>query len=155
MFDQLVQLLKTHDARFRIIEHSAEGRSQDVARIRGTTESQGAKAMLCKSRHDDEFFMLAVLPGNRKLDFRQVADAVGIKKATLASAEDVMTETGCVVGAVPPFVFSSRIRLLADPALVEEHDEIAFNAGRLDRSIVLSSEDYLRIAQPEVRSLCI
>ena len=28
-----------------------------------------------------------------------------------------------------------------------------FNAGRLDRSIVLVTEDYLRIAQPYVRSV--
>jgi Ala-tRNA(Pro) deacylase len=36
---------------------------------------------------------------------------------------------------------------------VNTYDEIAFNAGRLDRSIVLNTQDYLRIAQPAVRSL--
>jgi len=31
---------------------------------------------------------------------------------------------------------------------VERFGEIAFNAGRLDRSIVLDSTDYMRIARP-------
>ncbi len=155
MFDQLMQLLETHNARFRVIAHLPEGKSQDVARIRGTTESQGAKAMLCKSRHNPDVFVLSVLPGNARLDFRRVAETAGIKKATLASTEEVMVETGCVIGAVPPFTFSPRIALLVDPTLVEQHAEIAFNAGRLDRSIVLSSEDYLRIAAPKVSALCL
>ena len=38
-------------------------------------------------------------------------------------------------------------------ALVERFAEIAFNAGRLDRSIVLDSADYVRIARPALHSL--
>jgi Ala-tRNA(Pro) deacylase len=40
-----------------------------------------------------------------------------------------------------------------DPALIESHDEVAFNAGRLDRSVVLDSKDYVRIARPLLRSV--
>ena len=153
MFNQLKQLLEEQNADFRVIEHPPEGKSQNVAQIRGTFEEQGAKAMLCKSKHDPNVLVLAVLSGNKRLDFQNVASAVGIKKATLASPEEATLETGCQIGAIPPFTFSPRIQLLVDPALVEEHDEIAFNAGRLDRSIVLNTDDYLRIAKPELHSL--
>jgi len=54
------------------------------------------------------------------------------KKATLASAEEAQRETGCVIGAIPPFTFSSRIELIVDPQLTDSFSEIAFNAGRLD-----------------------
>jgi Ala-tRNA(Pro) deacylase len=40
--------------------------------------------------------------------------------------------------------------LLVDPSLMENWSEIAFNAGRLDRSIVLDSRDYLRVARPRL-----
>jgi Ala-tRNA(Pro) deacylase len=96
-------------------------------------------------------FVLAVLPGDRKLDFRKVADAVGKRKAGLATPEEAMRETGCMIGAIPPFSFSENIVLVADPALIENHDEVAFNAGRLDRSMVLNAEDYVRIARPLLR----
>ena len=49
VFDQLVQLLDGHGARYRVLEHPAEGKSEEVARIRGTAPGQGAKAMLCKT----------------------------------------------------------------------------------------------------------
>jgi Ala-tRNA(Pro) deacylase len=150
VFERLVAVLEANQARFRIIEHPAEGRSEIVAELRGTKPGQGAKAMFCRSMGT---FVLAVLPGDRKLDFRKVADAVGKRKAGLATPEEATRETGCVIGAIPPFAFSANIRLVVDPALIENHDEIAFNAGRLDRSIVLDAQDYLRIAKPLVRSV--
>ena len=147
-FDQLVSLLESGAARFRVLEHPAEGRSDLVAQIRGTAPGQGAKAMLCRSKDGEPAYALVVLPGDRKLDFKRVAQALGLKKATLASPEEAMATTGCVIGAIPPFVDGAALRLVVDPDLVERFDEIAFNAGRLDRSIVLDSADYLRIARP-------
>jgi Ala-tRNA(Pro) deacylase len=51
------------------------------------------------------------------------------------------------------FSFNPQVRLVVDPALVERFAEIAFNAGRLDRSIVLDSADYVRVARPLLQSL--
>jgi Ala-tRNA(Pro) deacylase len=154
MFDELVKLLDSQSARYRVLEHPAEGKSEEVARIRGTEPGQGAKAMLCRSKDDADTFILAILPGDRKLDFRKVAEAVGLKKVTLATAEEATRETGCVIGAIPPFSFSERIALVVDPLLIESYKEIAFNAGRLDRSMVLDSQDFVRIAKPKLYTLC-
>lgn len=153
MFEQLQKLLEENDARFRVIEHSPEGKSDEVARIRGTEPGQGAKAMLCKGKGADDPFVLAILSGNKKLDFQKLANAVGLKKVTLAKPEDAMRETGCVIGAIPPFSFSGQIALVVDPSLLEDYAEIAFNAGRLDRSMVLDSQDYIRIAKPQLHSI--
>lgn len=153
-FDNLVALLESHRARFRVIEHPAEGKSDLVARIRGTAPGQGAKAMLCKSKDGTGGdLVLAVLPGDRRVDFKKVAEAFGMKKATLATPDEAMRATGCVIGAIPPFASAAGLRLVVDPALVDTYDEIAFNAGRLDRSMVLNTQDYLRIAQPIIRSV--
>ena len=40
-------------------------------------------------------------------------------------------------------------RLIADPVLLDG-DELYFNAGRLDRSIALDSQDYQRLAAPRI-----
>lgn len=153
-YDNLVALLESQHARFRVIEHPAEGKSDLVAKIRGTAPGQGAKAMLCRSKDGSSDLVLVVLPGDRKLDFKKVAEAFGMKKTTLASPEEAMRATGCVIGAIPPFATVAGLRLVVDPELVNAYDEIAFNAGRLDRSMVLNTQDYLRIAQPLVRSVC-
>lgn len=148
MFEQLNDLLSSNNARFRTIAHPAEGNSARVAEIRGTLPGQGAKAMLCRVKELPDIFVLAVLSGDRKIDFKKVGQAVGGKKASLAAPDDATTLTGCVMGAVPPFSFWPNVRLVVDPKLLDEHAEIAFNAGRLDRSIVLNAEDYQRIAAP-------
>lgn len=65
-------------------------------------------------------------------------------------AETAMGLTGCQIGAIPPFVFDERIQLIVDPALTTGYREIAFNAGRLDASMVLDTQDYLAIAKPRL-----
>jgi Ala-tRNA(Pro) deacylase len=45
------------------------------------------------------------------------------------------------------------LQLVADPELFERYREIAFNAGRLDASMVLDSEDYLRLARPHMAAI--
>ena len=148
MFDRIVTLLDTENARYRIINHPAEGNSERVAEIRGTRVSQGAKAMLCRIKDQPDVLVLAILPGDQRVDFKKVAQAVGARKASFATPDEAMTKTGCAIGAIPPFSFSPDIRLVVDPQLLSRHEEIAFNAGRLDTSIVLNSSDYRRIAAP-------
>ena len=150
MFDRLNELLLHENARFRVINHPAEGTSEKVAAIRGTLPGQGAKAMLCEVKALPDVLILAVLSGNRKVDFKKLGQAVGGKKASLVSPELAVKLTGCVMGAVPPFSFWPNVKLVVDPQLLDEHEEIAFNAGRLDTSMVLNAEDYRRIAAPLV-----
>lgn len=58
--------------------------------------------------------------------------------------------TACVFGAIPPFSFHPDLALVADPLLFERFDEIAFNAGLLEKSVIMDTQDYLRIARPEL-----
>ncbi|MCX4970712.1 hypothetical protein OHA98_39365 [Streptomyces sp. NBC_00654] len=60
--------------------------------------------------------------------------------------------SGCTMGAVPPVSFSSELVLVADADFLSAHEGIAFNAGDLDRSIVMAVKDYVRVADPVVAS---
>ncbi|POA98561.1 hypothetical protein C2134_11180 [Chromobacterium sinusclupearum] len=148
MFERLRQMLEDGAACFRVIEHPAEGNSRMVAEIRDTEVGQGAKAMLCRVADAPGQFVLAVLPGDERVDFSKVAAAVGARKVKLADAADAEAATGCVIGSIPPFSFDPAIRLVVDPQLLARYGEIAFNAGRLDASMVLDCDDYLRLAKP-------
>nr|WP_196782574.1 YbaK/EbsC family protein [Chromobacterium paludis] len=104
--------------------------------------------MLCRVADEAGLFVLAVLPGDERVDFAKVAAAVGARKVGLADAADAEAATGCVIGSIPPFSFHPSIRLVVDPQLLARYGEIAFNAGRLDAPMVLYSEDYRRLARP-------
>jgi Ala-tRNA(Pro) deacylase len=150
-FEQLVAMLEGGGAAFRIIEHEAAGQSERVAAIRGTRPSQGAKAILCRlAAADGERFVLAVVPGNRRVDTRALAALFGARKASFAPPDVAEEITGCRIGAIPPVAFDERVSVVVDEGFLEDEPEIAFNAGRLDRSIVLDAADYKRIFAPRL-----
>jgi Ala-tRNA(Pro) deacylase len=148
---QLLELLEQHQARYRLVDHEAVGKCEAVSEIRGTALGQGAKALVCKVKGNGvSQHVLAILAADQQADLSRLAQHIGGSKASLASPAEVDTLTACVFGAIPPFSFHPDLRLIADPLLFDRYPEIAFNAGRLDKSIVLNSEDYLRIARPEL-----
>ena len=77
MFERLAGLLDNERARYRVIRHPPAGSSATVAEMRGTRPEQGAKAMLCQIAGLPDRYALVVLSGNRKLDFRKLAQALG------------------------------------------------------------------------------
>ena len=149
--EKLLALLDRHQARYRLITHEATGKCEAVAAIRGTAVGQGAKALVCHVKGNGvKQHVLAVLPADRQADLTRVAEAVGGRRASLASPAEVDTLTGCVFGAIPPFSFHPDLMLVVDPLLFERFEEIAFNAGRLDRSVIVNTDDYRRLCNANV-----
>ena len=145
----LVSLLDAAGAVYRVVEHAAEGRSEEISVIRGNDPSQALKAVVVALKGGRTGFGLAVLPGDRRVDFAALAQAFGAKKVRFAAPEDAERLTGCVMGSVPPFSFDPELPLVADPA-IQANQEVVFNAARLDRSIFMPLADYLRAAEPRL-----
>ncbi|MRS13487.1 YbaK/prolyl-tRNA synthetase associated domain-containing protein [Enterobacteriaceae bacterium RIT691] len=149
----LLDVLNAQQAHFRVMEHEAIGKCEAVSEIRGTALGQGAKALVCKVKGNGvKQHVLAILAADQQADLSQLAAHLGGLKASLASPAEVDELTACVFGAIPPFSFHPSLKLIADPLLFERFDEIAFNAGLLEKSIIMNTQDYLRIAQPELVS---
>ncbi|HDL6204359.1 TPA: YbaK/prolyl-tRNA synthetase associated domain-containing protein, partial [Mannheimia haemolytica] len=120
-----------------------------VAKIRGTEIGQGAKALVCKVKGNGvKQAVLAILPADYQADLTKIAEHLGGLRASLASPAEVAELTDCVFGAIPPFSFHPDLLLVAEPSLFERYAELAFNAGTLERSIILNTEDYQKIVNP-------
>lgn len=152
VLEKLTALFSEGGANFRVVEHVAGGKSSEsVAAQRGTVLGQGAKALCCVVKGSGrKQYVLAVLPADMKADLSRVAEALGGKRASLASPGEVLELTGSVFGAVPPVSFHPDLALIADPALFTRFDELAFNAGHLDRSIIINTQDFKRIVDPRL-----
>ena len=87
------------------------------------------------------------MPGDCRVDFEGVKSYFNADSVAFASKEKAQALTGCVIGAIPPFSFNDQLQVLADP-LIQQNEEVVFNAGRLDRSIFMKLDDYIRIAKP-------
>jgi Ala-tRNA(Pro) deacylase len=147
--ERLKALLDLEGASYRVIEHVPEGHTELIAKIRGNRLEQAIKSIVVQVRMNkrDNIYCLANVPGDCRVDLDGIkahyqADSVGI-----ANREKAEQLTGCVIGSIPPFSFNDQLILLADP-LIRENTEVVFNAGRLDRSIFMSMEDYFRVAKP-------
>ena len=99
---------------------------------------------------DGKLYVVAILPSDMKADLEALAQALGGVRTSLASPDETAELTDCVFGSVPPFSFHEKLLLVADPSLFERYDELAFNAGLLERSIVLKTKDYERIVSPKL-----
>ena len=153
-FERVCGLLDASGARYRLIEHEPEGRSERISVMRGNRPEQAAKAMVLDVRGGGggRRHVLAILPGNRKLDFAAVAALFGARKCGFASPETAQAITGCVMGAVPPFALHDSLGVVVDEALLS-NQTLFFNAGRLDRSMELDTAEWLRVVAPKVATI--
>ena len=94
-------------------------------------------------------YVLAVLPADQQADLKKLAHALGATRAGLCSPEEVMELTGCILGAVPPVALHEKLLGVADPSLFTRYEELAFNAGARDVSIIINTEDFHRIVAPK------
>ncbi|RBQ15780.1 YbaK/prolyl-tRNA synthetase associated domain-containing protein [Spongiactinospora rosea] len=138
-------------ARYRLIDHPPEGRTEVVSAMRGHDVAHAAKCLvvMVKIGKKQTRYVLAVVPGTARLDVQAVKALLDGTYATFADRAKAEELAGSVSGTVLPFSYHPRLELIADPEL-EKAPELYFNAARLDRSIALATDDYLRLAAPRV-----
>lgn len=144
--ERLVALLHEHRAEFRLTHHERVTTSAEAASVRGVELGSGAKAMLVKGKAG---FVLAVLAGDRKVDWKQLAPLVGGKGARFANDDELSELTGLTKGAVPPFGSLFGLRTIYDRSLLDV-DTVNFNAGTHTDSVSMRREDLIEIGGGEV-----
>ncbi|WP_328392516.1 YbaK/prolyl-tRNA synthetase associated domain-containing protein [Streptomyces sp. NBC_00390] len=151
MYDKLITLLDEHGAAYRVIEHAAEGATEAVSALRGNELGQAAKCIIVMVKVGKKVtrYALAVVPGDKRVDLAKVKALYEGTYASFASQEAAERLAGSQSGTILPFSFDEGLELFVDPELLR-NPEIYFNAARLDRSVALSSNDYLSIAEPRV-----
>ncbi|QQO54235.1 MAG: YbaK/prolyl-tRNA synthetase associated domain-containing protein [Thiohalocapsa sp. PB-PSB1] len=155
--EAIISLLDKNNVNYRLMEHEPEGQSDLISKIRGNELSQGAKAMviLVKIGKKTSKYYLAVIPADKKINLNALkALSPHATRAMFAPEQKAEQLTNCVMGSVPPFSFNKDLEVIVDPLLLE-NIEIVFNAGRLDKSIFMSSESYVSAAKPTILSIAI
>lgn len=140
------ELLDRAAIQYREVQHGPVRTSEEAAQARNEPLEIGGKALLIKLGGD---LRLCVLPAHLRLDSAALKAHFGVRKTRFATPEELLEHTGLVPGSVPPF----GEPILPFPLCIDERiasgERIAFNAGSLSDSIVLSTADYLAVARPE------
>lgn len=154
LYSSLIALLDQNGARYRLIDHAPEGRTEIISAMRGNGLAQAAKCIIImvkvgrKLRH----YVLAVVPGDARVDLNAVKALFGGTYVSFASQEVAERLGGSVTGTILPFAFHRDLELIVDPSLLR-NEELYFNAARLDRSLVLKTSDYVAMAKPRLEQI--
>jgi len=72
---------------------------------------------------------LALMPGDRELTLKKMAQACGVKKAVMADPAVAERLTGYHVGGISPFGLRQKLPVVMEESLLA-HDKVMINAGR-------------------------
>src|SRR6188472_3466226 len=113
-YTHLITLLDENNAHYRTIDHAPEGRTEIVSPLRGNTLAQAAKCMVVMVKIGKKVtkYVLAVAPGDTRVDLQAIKTLLGGTYVSFASPEIAERLAGSVVGTVLPFSFHPDLQLI-------------------------------------------
>lgn len=146
VFDRIVALLDASGVGYEISRHAPVFTSEEAARVRGAPLASGAKALICKVAGE---FVLFVMPGDRRLDSKQVRTTFKLRSLRFATREEVDELTTLKPGSIPPFGQLFGFATYCDETLAAQ-PRINFNAGDHAISVSMTFADYVAVEQPRL-----
>ena len=121
--------------------------AQDAAMAIGCPVSAIVKSLVFVVSSEDDEPVVALVPGDLRLDTHKLAQAAGATSARRATLEEVREATGYAAGGTPPFGHARSLRVFADPAL-RRNDPVWAAAGTPTTVFPISLADLDRLANP-------
>jgi Ala-tRNA(Pro) deacylase len=137
----VTDLLDKRGVTFEVIPHDQAYTSIAEATALGISADEVLKALVLDTAAGNA---IAVVPGSRRLDMRNVEKALGSKHVRLATEEEIeQSFPGYELGALPPLGSLYGIQTFVDPEVMQ-HDTVVFAAGSQTESVKLRTEDLFR-----------
>jgi len=146
--EPVVEWIKEHGVKWRLIRSSGRTTTvDDAARFLGVNKSVIVKTLIVIA--GDEVYAV-VIPGDKKLDMRKLANITGVKPR-LARLDEVAEKTGYPVGGVPPIALPHNVKLVIDESLLR-HDKVY--GGGEDRVLLeFNPKELVELIKPLVAKL--
>jgi Ala-tRNA(Pro) deacylase len=144
---KLKEYLDKNEVPYVSIRHSQAFTAQQIA---ASAHIPGRKMVKTVMVVINGMMAMAVLPASYYVDFNLLKDITGEGSVRLASEmefKDMFPD--CEVGAMPPFGNLYNIAVYV-AKVVQEEEEIAFNAGTHTEIIQMSYRDFDRLVHPLV-----
>ena len=134
---KITEYLSEKGIDFEKLEHVPVTTSSAASGARGSSLSQGAKAIVVKA--SDDYYHLIVSAAVR-LDNKKLRKVLGTRRVRFATSEELLELTGCLPGSVPPFGNLFGLPVLMDDALLSE-EIVYLNCGSHTVSLRMKRAD--------------
>lgn len=145
--NEIIKLLKQSQFAFEHLTHDPTPTSEESARIRNTSLSEGIKSIILRGKSSKKNFQLNIA-AHQKLDMKAVAELIG-EKCEFEDAEVIKERFGLSVGGIPPFGQLLNLENFFDEGIIK-NPRSAFNCGLLTESIIMESKDLISLVQPKI-----
>lgn len=122
--------------------------AEDAAAAIGCPVAAIVKSLVFVLTYEDsEEPVVALVPGDLRLDTDKLAKAAGAVASRRASLDEVREATGYAAGGTPPFGHVTSVRVFADPKL-KRNDPVWAAGGTPATVFPISLDDLDRLAKP-------
>lgn len=143
--------LLEHGAAYEMHSHRLAYTTSEVAQAEHVPGKAMAKPVMLIA---DDRLVMAVLPGDEKVDLEKAQKALEATNVRLAEEGEFTARfPDCELGAEPPFGALYDVPTLVDDGLASE--SITFNAGTHTETMTMALRDYLELTNPKRVDLAI
>ena len=143
--ENIIELMKKQKIAYEIYEHDPVFTNPAMAEALNVSEAETVKSLVLSTKEGR--MIVLVLPGNKKVNWKQAAAGAGTKKVSFAKPEAVSEAVGCEVGCVPPFGHLTALDIYMDPDLTKKNF-VYFNPGVHDKSFKIKAWDLKKLCNP-------
>jgi len=128
MSTRAIRYLKMKDVSFELVkyEHKEKG-AEFAARATGFPLDRTVKTLVIDLAGRN--YCLGLLPGDRQLDMKQLAQVFAVKRAAMAAAATAERLTGYLVGGISPFGTKQVLPAVMEKRILK-YAEVLINAGQ-------------------------
>jgi Cys-tRNA(Pro)/Cys-tRNA(Cys) deacylase len=139
MSTRAIQHLKWKEVSFEVIkyEHEEKG-AAFAARATGFPLDRTVKTLIVDLGGRN--YCLALLPGDRQLDLKQLAQEFAVKRAAMADTATAERLTGYLVGGISPFGTKQALPAVMEKR-IREYAQVLINAGQRGVMLKMAPED--------------
>jgi Cys-tRNA(Pro)/Cys-tRNA(Cys) deacylase len=146
--DSPVGVLDRAGVNYRVVAHRPIRHQRDIEEHLTLPVERSVKTLVFQVA--DEQVILAVIPGPSRLNYRNLAEAVGLRRAQLRAAEPhVLTVLGMEPGGASPLCDRADVTTVFDSAVVDM-GMVYCGSGHADRTLEVASGDLVRLARKAV-----
>jgi len=147
---KIKEYLEKERVHFEVAEHPLAYTATEVAGSQHVPGKQMVKSVIVKKNNS---FLMCVLPSIHLIDFEKLRKIVGGDDLSLADEKDLQTLfPEYEVGAEPPFGHLYGLQVYADK-LLEDDEEIVFNAGTHTDVVKIRWSDFKRLVDPIIAEI--
>jgi Ala-tRNA(Pro) deacylase len=143
--EKIIALMDENKIAYDMYEHAPVYTNPAMAEALNVMESETVKSLVLKTKEGD--MIVLVLPGNKKVNWKQAAAGANTKKVSFAKPDEVSQTVGCEVGCVPPFGHLTTLPIYMDPDLTKKNF-VYFNPGVHDKSFKIKAWDLKNLCNP-------